>query len=68
MDAALSSKPSITPPVLITSASQETVVVSTPAVADPDAAIQDETDWTPFRRRRREEGQVVEFLREVEKR
>lgn len=45
MDAALGSKPSITPPVFISLSSPETVVVSTPAVADP--VIQD--DWTPLK-------------------
>ncbi|KAK0143116.1 Reticulocyte-binding protein 2 a [Merluccius polli] len=64
MDVALGSKPSITQPVLISSASQETVVVSTPSVADP--VIQD--DWTPSRKRRREEGQVINYIEQMEKR
>lgn len=57
MDATWGCKPTITPPVLISS--QETVVVSTPADADP--VIQD--DWTPLRKRREED-----YLKDGEKR
>ncbi|KAL7381994.1 hypothetical protein ABVT39_014710 [Epinephelus coioides] len=65
MDAALGSKPSISPPLLISSAGQATVVVSPPSVSNP-AVLEDECQRPRPRKRGREEGDVFNYLQEME--
>ncbi|KAL7377961.1 hypothetical protein ABVT39_006724 [Epinephelus coioides] len=65
MDAALGSKPSISPPLLISSAGQAAVVVSPPSVSNP-AVLEDECQRPRPRKRGREEGDIFNNLREME--
>ncbi|XP_073672963.1 uncharacterized protein [Garra rufa] len=62
MDAALGSKPSITPPVLIQSGSQDDAVGSSPSVADPS------DDAGRKRKRGSGESELLVYLRELEER